>query len=277
MLCPSCRKLISVSAEKCPFCGASRPGLWGFGPALSRLFHGRLDPVALIPIVCIALYVIALLLDPRALSLSGGSTFRILSPSQRALFLLGSTSPRDLVLGRPWTMLSAIYLHGGILHLVFNVMWTRYLGPPAARAFGPARFFLIWSVAGVFGFLVSNLLPGPGSVGASGSIFGLLGALIVYARAVGDSAMARQLVQWVMVFAVIGVVVFALGSMSGSFGQIDHLAHAGGFAGGWIMAHVFRSRIGKPDDRRATALALIVMIATAASFVLSFVSAIFVL
>ena len=62
MLCPSCRQLISVSAPACPHCGAARPGLFGYGPALSRLL-GELDPVRVIPIVCIVLYVIALAME----------------------------------------------------------------------------------------------------------------------------------------------------------------------------------------------------------------------
>jgi len=111
MLCPSCRKLISVSAPVCPHCGAPRPGLFGYGPALSR-FLGELDPVRVIPIVCIVLYVIALAMQPGAIFQGGASIFRMLSPGGKALFVLGSTQPLDLRFGRYWTMLSAIYLHG---------------------------------------------------------------------------------------------------------------------------------------------------------------------
>src|SRR4030095_15188195 len=66
MLCPRCSKLISVSARECPFCGAHRPGLWGFGPAIAKPFGGRLDPVFLIPVICITMYLLALALDLRA-------------------------------------------------------------------------------------------------------------------------------------------------------------------------------------------------------------------
>src|SRR5688500_9422165 len=146
MLCPRCSKLISVSARECPFCGARRPGLWGFGPALSKLFGGRLDPVSLIPLICITMYIIALGLDVRAALDFRNTFFGLLSPSSGALRALGMTSSTDLATGRWWTLLTAIYLHGGLLHILFNVLWIRDLGPAVQNQYGPARFFVIWTI-----------------------------------------------------------------------------------------------------------------------------------
>jgi rhomboid protease GluP len=260
MLCPSCGKLISVSSERCPFCGASRPGLWGFGPALARVFGGKYDPVSVIPVVCIVLYVLALAIDPSAILRSAG--LGILSPSSRALRLLGLTHPIDILTGRWWTLLSAIYLHGGVLHILFNVMWIRSLAPEVRRVFGPARFILIWTASGAVGFLVSNLLKagsGGGSVGASGAIFGLMAALIVYGRAVGETLLTGQIWRWAIILVVLGFVI----------PRIDNLAHIGGFAGGWIAAVMFRGSIGKPDGPGLTLAALAVVFLTALSFILS--------
>jgi rhomboid protease GluP len=259
MLCPNCGKLISTKAPKCPFCGTANPGLWGYGPALSRLFGGQIRPVSLIPKVCLVLYVVALLLDLGAALSFRGSLFGILSPSGRALYILGSTAPADLVNGRYWTLLTAIYLHGGILHILFNMLWIRNLGPEVERAFGPARFFVIWSVSGAAGFLVSNLVTGPGSIGASGSIFGLLAALIIYGRAVGASLLTRQLWQWALILGVMGFLLPG----------VDNLAHLGGFAGGWITATVLRSGLGQRDTRGVTVLALALLAATVLGFVLN--------
>jgi len=263
MLCPSCRKLISVSAPVCPYCGAPRPGMFGYGPALSRFLRG-LDPVRAIPIVCIALYVIALAIDPRAIFRGSASLFGILSPSSKALFLLGSTQPLDLRLGRYWTLLSAIYLHGGILHILFNVMWIRSLAPEVQNGFGPARFFVIWTFSGAFGFFLSDLLPSPGSVGASGSIFGLMAALIVYGRAIGASLLTRQIWQWAILLGIMGFVLPG----------VDNFAHVGGFAGGWVAASLYRGTLGKPTGPRTALLALALAGLTALSFVLSIVTGI---
>jgi len=252
MLCPSCRKLISVSAERCPFCGAARPGLWGLGPRLGGILQGRTDPVALIPAICIALYVLALLLDPRALFGFSRPLFGLLAPSGRVLARLGSTQPFDLVVGHYSTLLSAIYLHGSLLHILFNMLWVRSLAPEVRSAFGPARFFVIWTIAGVSGFLLSNLLPLFGfganhvSVGASGSIFGLLAALIVYGRTVGASLMARRIWQWAILLGIMGFL------MPG----VDNLAHGGGFAGGYLAASLYRASLGRPEGRGTTFFAL---------------------
>jgi rhomboid protease GluP len=264
MLCPHCRKLISVSVERCPFCGTPRPGLWGFGPALSR-FLRVVDPASLLPAVCIVLYVASLLLDLRAVFRLDGGAFGLLSPGGRALRMLGSTAPVDLVAGRWWTVLTAIYLHGGLLHILFNVLWIRSLAPDVQRAFGSARFFVIWSVAGASGFLLSDGLPilgiGPphASIGASGSIFGLMAALIVYGRAVGASLMTRQLWTWALVMGFMGFL------MPG----VDNLAHVGGFAGGYLAASLYRTKVGRPDGSGSTLLALGLLLLTLAGFALS--------
>jgi rhomboid protease GluP len=259
MLCPRCSKLISVSARECPFCGAHRPGLYGFGPALSKAFGGRLDPVSLIPIICIAMYLLSLALDLRVALDFRNTFFGLLSPSSRALQVLGSTSSYDLAMGRWWTLLTAIYLHGGLLHIVFNVLWIRSLGPEVQAQYGPARYFVIWTIAGAAGFFLSDLWPGHRSIGASGSIFGLLAALIVYGRTVGAHTMTRQIWQWAIVLGIMGFLLPG----------VDNLAHIGGFAGGWITAFALRRGIGRRDGRWITLLALLLLLLTGFGFALN--------
>lgn len=264
MLCPSCRKLISVSAPRCPFCGAPRPGLWGFGPSLSRML-GAADPASLLLPVCIGLYVLSLAVDIGAIFRLSGGVFGLLSPSSRALRMLGSTAPIDLLVGRPWTLLTAIYLHGGLLHIAFNMLWIRQLAPEVQQAFGPARFFVIWTVAGALGFLLSDGLPilGVGgahaSIGASGSVFGMMGALIVYGNAVGASLMTRQIRTW-------AIVILAMGFLMPG---VDNLAHIGGFAGGWLAATVYRPHLGRKEGRASGLLAAGLAALTVLGFVAS--------
>jgi rhomboid protease GluP len=258
MLCPSCRKLISISAPQCPFCGVKNPGLYGYGPALAGTLS-RLDPVSLIPKVCLVLYVVALVLDLRSALRPQGGFLQILSPGLAALRLLGATSSVDLALGRPWTLLTAIYLHGGILHILFNMLWIRSLGPETQRCYGPARFFVIWTLAGAVGFFLSNLRAGSVSLGASGSIFGLFAALIVYGRSVGEMHITRQLWQWAIILGVMGFLIPG----------VDNLAHIGGFAGGWVTATVLRPRGG--GGRGVLLLALALLALTLLGFAANFV------
>ena len=259
MICPECGKLIGVGEEKCPFCGAWRPGLYGWTPVIQRLFGRQLDLIGLIVIACVALYIATLVLQPEAIFRLSG-LFSILSPGQRALYQLGMTGGIAWQQGWWWTVLTAIYLHGGLLHIVFNVMWIRNLGPSVSDTYGPARAFVLFSLSGAAGFVLSNLLTPSPSIGASGSVFGLLAALIVYGRKRGESAMTVQLWQW-------AAIMFAMGFfMSG----VNNWAHAGGFAGGWVTAELMRFS-DRRESRGVQFFALALLAVTAVGFVLSFV------
>jgi rhomboid protease GluP len=126
--------------------------------------------------------------------------------------------------------------------------------------YGPGRAFVLFNVAGAFGFLVSNVMSPAPSIGASGSIFGLLAALIVYGRRRGSSMMSQQLWQWAIVLFVFGFL------MPG----INNWAHAGGFAGGWVGAYA----MGFVDEQRESTSMLLLALAfiaiTAVGIVLSF-------
>ena len=260
MICPRCGKLISVSEEKCPFCGAWNPSLYGLGPGIQRFVGRKLDLVAVIVGACVALYVTSLALQPEAIFQMRG-LFDILSPGSRALYQLGMTGGVAWHERWWWTMLTAVYLHGSLLHIFFNVMWIRNLGPAVVEYYGPSRAFVIFSVAGAAGFLVSNLASGNPSIGASGAIFGLLGALIVYGRRTGHSALTSQVWQWAAIMFVMGFVM----------SSVNNWAHAGGFAGGWLASHVLRSEAERREGRMVMLFAFALAVLTVAGVVLSFV------
>ena len=210
---------------------------------------------------CISLYAAALLLQPEAL-LSGRGMLSFLSPGNRALYQLGMTGGLAWNLGWWWTILTANYLHGGLLHIFFNMMWVRNLAPVSTDVYGPARTFVLFNLSGAAGFYVSNVMSGVPTIGASGGIFGLLAALIVYGRRRGSSMMSSQLWQWAIILGVFGFI------MPG----INNWAHAGGFAGGWIAGQL----MGLSDEHRESAgviiLALSLIALTFIGIGLSFVS-----
>lgn len=283
MICPQCGKLIGVGEEKCPFCGAWQPSMFGAAPALQRWFGSRLDLTPMIVTACIALYVLSLALDLPAVFAGGFSLFNFLAPGSRALYQLGMTGGIAWQAGWWWTLFTAIYLHGGLLHIFFNLMWVRNLGPAVTQYYGPARAFVLFTIAGVVGFLLSNVmtsLPPPAgplgallsrvmigapggvpTIGASGSIFGLLAALIVVARRTGHSMMTAQLWQWALIMFVMGFL------MSG----VNNFAHAGGFAGGWVTAQAMRMGDERRESPAVQVLAIALILFTLAGFVLSFV------
>src|SRR5204862_7933423 len=134
-----------------------------------RLFGRRLDLISLIVAACAVLYVLALTLQPEAI-LHPQGLFSILSPGTRALYQLGMTGGVAWSQGWWWTVLTAIFLHGGLLHIFFNVMWIRNLGPSVTETYGPARAFVIFSIAGAVGFVLSNYVSSTPSIDASDSI-----------------------------------------------------------------------------------------------------------
>ena len=262
MLCPSCGKLISVGEERCPFCGAWRPGLYGWAPVVQRFFGRQFDVLRLIMVACVTLYVASLLLQPEAILSGGGGLFNFLSPGSKALYQLGMTGGIAWRQGWWWTVFTAIYLHGSLLHIFFNLMIVRNLAPGVNQVYGPARAFVIFTLSGAAGFVLSNLVSGSATVGASGSIFGLFAALIVYGRRVGHTMLTRQLWPWVIINFVLGF------TMSG----VNIWAHVGGFAGGWVIAEAMRFNDDKRESLGVQLLALALLLATAAGFVLSFVN-----
>src|SRR4051812_21118098 len=168
-------------------CGRSNPGLWGFTPVLRRL-GADLGFVPLVIGACVTLYAFTLLS-----TIAGGGEItsnglNFLAPSTSALLRFGMSGAVPVFgMGAWWTLLSASWLHGSVLHILFNMMWVRDLGPAMADIIGPSRTVIIYTVAGICGFLLSSLVGVPLTMGASASIFGLLGAMVHYGRKSGSS------------------------------------------------------------------------------------------
>jgi rhomboid protease GluP len=235
-LCASCGQLVGVADETCYNCGRRAPALFGFAPLLRRL-GGDLGFVTLVMWSCGALFIASLAVDPRAVGLHG--IFSMLSPSTEALFLFGASGALPVFgYGRWWTVLSAGWLHAGLLHIVFNMLWVRDLGPAVAHLFGASRTVLIYTASAVAGFTASTLagaflgflprfLRGGGfTVGASAAIFGLIGALLCYGRRGGSVLIAEHAKRWALGGLMFGFMIPG----------IDNWAHMGGLAGGYAAA-----------------------------------------
>lgn len=258
VICPNCEKLVDVNAPECPFCGHAAPGMYGFGPAIQKAL-GKLDLSVVVIGASVALYVVALILDPRGIFQMRGM-FDFLSPTSGALAVLGMTGGFAIAQGRWWTLLTAIFLHGSLLHLLFNMVITRQYLPNVVDLYGSARAWVIFVAGGVVGFLLSNLAMGVPTIGASGAIFGLLAALIVYGRRTRQTHVTQQL--WMS-----ALVMFAFGFLMPS---VNNWAHAGGFAGGFVAAEAL-SFSDRRASRRLLALAWGSAILVVAAFVLQIV------
>jgi rhomboid protease GluP len=260
ILCPSCGRLTNADALVCLVCGRRNPGMWGFGGPLARLFQSWNFTNA-VSAACIALYVVSLVLDPRG-ALAPRGLFDIFSPTGRALETLGMTGSVAWMEGRWWTLLTAIYLHGGVLHILFNVLWIRQLGPAVEELYGPARLVVIFTVSGAAGFVVSNSIGVPFTIGASGAIFGLLGAIVAFGRKRGGvfgQMVLRQYGQWALVLFVFGFF------MPG----VNNWAHAGGFVGGLASGLVLSLAEHRTETALDKLLAAAAVALTVAGFALA--------
>jgi rhomboid protease GluP len=211
--------------------------MWGFAHVL-RNVGDDMGFAVLVMWACGALYLASLAADLEGMRTSG--LLSIFSPSRRSLELFGASGPIPVFYyGRWWTVLSAAWLHGGVLHILFNMMWVRDLAPATARLYGPGRTVIIYTAAAIAGFLSSTvavfipllprLLGGAGyTVGASAPVFGLIGALLHYGRRGGSSFIGQQAKGLAVTMLIFGFV------MPG----IDNWAHLGGLGGGWLAAKV---------------------------------------
>jgi rhomboid protease GluP len=269
VVCASCGSLVGVRDEQCFNCGRRNPGMWGFAPLLRRLGND----LGFVPLVIwgsSALYIISMLLSGTAMRMGGG-IFGFLAPDSGVLFLLGASGGVPVfAYNRWWTVLSAGWLHGSLLHIIFNMMWVRDLGPAVAEMFGPGRMVIIYTVAGVSGFLLSSFayaflphlpfLSGAGfTVGASASVFGFLGALVYYGRRTGSSITRSEAIRYALILGFFGFV------MRG----VDNFAHAGGFFGGYLAARYLDPLKAERVDHIVIALVCLAatLLAIAASFI----------
>lgn len=149
-------------------------------------------------------------------------------------FIGGSTVTNALVyfapytLIHPWTIVTSMFSHGSPLHLLFNMYSLYVLGTMLEPALGRARFLSLYFISGLAGLVaVAWLTPGTAVLGASGAIFGLLGALFIIVRRLGGNTM--QIVILLVINVVIGFIV----------PNIAWQAHIGGLVVGAAIAAVF--------------------------------------
>ena len=152
-----------------------------------------------------------------------------------AQFLEAGLCQPLLLPDEPWRILSAQFVHAGLLHLALNGYFLWRVGPALEHALGTERFVLLYLTSGAAGFALTSLAHSPwypGAVGGSGALFGMMGALIAMQLRAGrsyrgflDHAAGRGLLQMTIVMFLIGFII----------PRIDNWGHAGGLIGGFLL------------------------------------------
>lgn len=160
-----------------------------------------------------------------------------------------------LILARPWTIISYMFLHGSLTHILFNMLALYFFGPRVEARLGTERFFALYFISGTFGALLSFVFaPYVPIIGASAAIFGVM---IAYARFwPRDRILLWGIVpieaRWLIVLTTVMSIFSGLG---GSKTGVADFAHLGGYLGGFLYLLFLERRHGaKQFKRQATAV-----------------------
>ena len=152
-----------------------------------------------------------------------------------------------------WRLITAIFLHAGPLHLLVNLIALFQLGKLYEIMFGTRRFLLVYFTAGLGGTIASAIHNAGASVGASGAIFGILGAFIFSVRRSplwrhnrAARSLVAQCVFWMIANLIIGFTIPRMENAP----QIDNAAHLGGLAAGLLLGLFLPQRTPPPPPAR---------------------------
>jgi len=214
----------------------------------------------------VAMFLLSLLMSPLSSGLSM-HPFRALSPSNQSLFLLGATGTIPINrFHQWWTLLSANYLHGGLIHILFNMVALHQLGPLLVQEYGVARMFIVYTVGGVVGFWVSYMAGVPFTIGASGALCALIGAALYFGKSRGGvygRTVYRQIGGWALAIILFGFLVPG----------INNWAHGGGLVAGGGLGAILGYTEKRPETALHKTIALALALLTAVTLLWQVVSA----
>jgi membrane associated rhomboid family serine protease len=130
----------------------------------------------------------------------------------------------------PWRMITSVFMHGSVLHLLFNMYALFIFGQGLEHTLGRARYLILYLLSGLGGSVAVDLIASPfqGVVGASGAIFGLMGAYFIIQRHLGGTNVQ------LLVLAGINLVIGFIAGVG-----ISWQAHLGGLAAGALIGFIF--------------------------------------
>lgn len=150
----------------------------------------------------------------------------------RVLYLLGMKSNADIAAGQVWRLFTAMFLHIGPTHLISNLIGLFMLGPILEGHLGHWRFAAIYLVGGLFGSVASYAFSPAFSAGASGAVFALLGATVLYFFRFRENfgRQGQDILRSMLVVLVINLV------LGGAMANVDNWGHMGGLVGGLLVS-----------------------------------------
>ncbi|HYU58093.1 MAG TPA: rhomboid family intramembrane serine protease [Actinomycetota bacterium] len=237
-ICPDCMHPAPVG-HHCPTCVGEARREARVGPGRrARVMLGRPGGVTTLLLGAIlAMFAVEVVV--------GGPQSLMSGPPVQKLIRLGATAPSLIAGGQWWRLITATFLHAGILHLLLNGYALYLLGFLVEGVYGKGRFLAIYLITGFLASVASYQFSGLNTVGvgASGAIFGLLGTWLAYNFRRRELATAAANLRWVLTILLINLV------LGFSIRGIDNSAHIGGFLAG-ILAGTLAEGFGRGPARR---------------------------
>jgi rhomboid protease GluP len=230
-MCPHCRAFITNKDRTCPYCNepVSRRAIDRRNPSP---ILGGIIPHARFTTVVILLINFGLFLATVLYSMGTGNGDALWNIDVGTLVAFGAKYNAGLAAGQWWRLVTAGFLHGGLLHILMN-SWVLFdLGAQVEEIYGAGRMLVIYFVSSVFGFYVSAVWSAAPSVGASAALMGLIGAMIalgVRHKNPTGSAIRATYLRW-------AIYVILFGLLPGL--HVDNAAHIGGLAAGFGIGYL---------------------------------------
>jgi rhomboid protease GluP len=262
-ICPVCGTLVGINSTRCHECGSSVTfSLAALSKKLGGLVGEHAPVTTVLLVTNILMFGVTLVLTMQSGEAGGVRT--LFGVSSDASYRLGASYAPAIFLGNEyWRTVTAMFLHGGLLHIGFNMMALMQFGPGLEEVYGSPRYLFLYVVTGAFGFLASAF-TGHFSLGASGALLGIMGAILAITTKRGGAYM-RELRS-----RLVGslVFLFALGILG--MMRIDNWAHGGGLAAGFLLGKVFADRepANNAEKQRAYIMGWLAGLAVMACFVL---------
>lgn len=182
-----------------------------------------------------------------------------------AVFLLTMASPQLQLalalipveaLARPWTLFTYMFVHGGFLHILFNMIVLFFFGPRLELRMGGRDFLVLYFVSGLTAAAFSFFTPNAAIVGASGAIYGVMLAFAKYwpRDRIWIWGVIPIEARWMVVALTVLAVFGIAGGMRGRTDGIAHHAHLGGFVGAWIYLKIREHTSGAVRFRKKAEL-----------------------
>lgn len=147
----------------------------------------------------------------------------------------------------PWQLVTAMFAHGSVEHLLMNMVSVWWMGSLLERMQGSVRFGLVYFISGIAGNALFALVAGGYAVGASGAVFGLLGAMALMLHSMRQNPLAKSMFTGLMVMLVLNIV-------NSFMPGIALEAHLGGLVAGIAVEALFLAFGWKPREQRGIEL-----------------------